>query len=39
MFRFICKLGCDNDKFIHAPMYTFNKVMQLFELANVVKCE
>ena len=37
MFRFMCKVDYDNDKFIHAPTYTYNKVMRLLELANVVE--
>ena len=35
----MCKVDNNNDKFIHAPMYTFNEIMQLLELPNVVKCE
>jgi hypothetical protein len=27
----------DSDKFIHAPMYSYNEVMQLLELAGVVE--
>ena len=39
VFKFLFKVDYDNDKFIHAPTYTYNKVMQLLELANVVECE
>ena len=39
VFRFLCTVNDNNDKFIHTPMYTYNKVMQLLELANVVECE
>ena len=28
-----------SDKFIHTPMFTYNEVMQLLELASVVECE
>ena len=39
VFKFLCKVDYHNDKFIHAPTYTYNKVMQLLELVNVVECE
>ena len=39
VFRFMCKVDNNNDKFFHAPMYTFNEIMQLLELSNAVKCE
>ena len=39
MFRFLCKVDYDSDKFIHAPTYSYNKVIQLLELARVVECE
>ena len=35
----MCKVDNNNDKFFHAPMYTFNEIMQLLELSNAVKCE
>ena len=33
------KVDYESEKFIHAPMYTYDKVMWLFELVGVVKCE
>ena len=29
----------DSEKFIHPPMYPYNEVMRLLELAGVVECE
>ena len=39
VFRFLCKVDYESDKFIHAPTYTYNEVMCLLELAGVVECE
>ena len=39
VFRFLCKVDYESDKFIHAPTYTYNEVMRLLELVGVVKCE
>ena len=39
VFRFLCKVDYESDKFIHAPRYTYNVVMRLLELASVVECE
>ena len=39
VFRFLCKVDYESDKFIHAPTYTYNEVMRLLELAGVVECE
>jgi hypothetical protein len=39
VFRFLCKVDYDSDKFIHAPTYSYNEVMRLLELAGVVECE
>jgi hypothetical protein len=39
VFRFLCKVDSDSDKFIHAPTYTYNEVMRLLELAGIVECE
>ena len=39
VFEFLCKVDYDSDKFIHAPMFTFNKVMRLLELGSVVDFE
>ena len=39
VLRFLCKVDYDNDKFIHAPRFAYNEVMQLLELAGVVECE
>lgn len=37
-FRFLCKVDYGNNKFIHAPTYTYNEVLWLFELADIVEC-
>ena len=39
VFRFLCKVDYESDKFIHAPTYTYNEVTRLLELAGVVECE
>ena len=39
VFRFLCKVNYESDKFIHASTYTYNEVMHLLELAGVVECE
>jgi hypothetical protein len=39
VFRFLCKVDYESDKFIHAPTYTYNEVMRLLELAGIVECE
>ena len=39
VFRILCKVDHGSDKFIHAPTYSYNKVMQLLELVGVVECE
>lgn len=39
VFRFMCKMDYESDKFIHAPTYTHNEVMRLPELASFVVCE
>ena len=36
VFRFLCKVNYDSDKFIHAPTYSYNEVIRLLELAGVV---
>jgi hypothetical protein len=36
VFRFLCKVDYDIDKFIHAPSYFYNEVMRLLELSSVV---
>jgi hypothetical protein len=38
MFRFLYKVHYDSNKFIHAPMYSYNEVIRLIELAGVVEC-
>lgn len=38
VFQFLFKMDYDNDKFIHAPTFTHNEVMQLLELARNVEC-
>ena len=35
----MCKVDYESEKFIHAPMYTYDEVMWLFEHVGVVKCE
>jgi hypothetical protein len=37
VFRFLCKLNYDSDKFIHAPTYSYNEVMRLLEFVGVVE--
>lgn len=34
--KLLCKVNYNNNKFIHAPTYTYNKVMRLLELVGVV---
>ena len=36
---FLCKVEYKSGKFIHAPTYTYNKVIRLLELVGAVKCE
>ena len=39
MFRILCKVDYDSDKFIHAPMYTYIEVMLQLEFVGVVESE
>jgi hypothetical protein len=39
VFRFLCKVDYDSDKFIRAPTYFYNEVMRILELAGVVERE
>lgn len=39
VFRFLYKVEYDNNKFNNAPTYTYNRVMQLLEMAGVVESE
>ena len=39
VFRFLCRVHYESDKFNHAPTYTYNEVMRLLELASIVECE
>ena len=39
VFRFLCNMDYNNDKFICAPTYSSNEVMWLLELVGVVECE
>lgn len=39
VFRYLCKLNYETDKFIHQPTYSYNEVMQILELAGVVEKE
>ena len=36
IFRYLCKMDYKVDTFMHAPSYSCNKVMQVFELAAVI---
>jgi hypothetical protein len=36
-FKFLSKANYDNNKFIHALTYTYNEVMRLLKLINVVE--
>ena len=36
VLQFLCMMDYDNDKFIHAPTFTYYEVMQL--LIGVVEC-
>ena len=38
VFRLLCKVDYDSDKFIHPPIFYYNEVM-LLELIVVVECE
>jgi hypothetical protein len=38
VFKFLCKVDYNSDKFIHAPTYSYNEVMQLLELVGVIEC-
>ena len=39
VFRFLCKVDYESDKFIHAPTYMQNEVMHLLELIGLLECE
>ena len=39
VFRFLYKVDYESDKFIYAPTYTYNEVMQLLELISIIECE
>ena len=36
MFRFLCEVDYGNNKFIHAPTYTYNEVIWLLELIGAI---
>ena len=36
-FVFLSKVNYDNGNFVHAPTYTYNKVMQLLEFVGFVE--
>lgn len=38
VFKFVCKVNYDNNKFIHAPTYIYNKNMCLLELVGINEC-
>lgn len=37
--KILYKMDYNNDKFIHAPKYSYNEVMQLLEFVGVIECE
>lgn len=37
VFKFLCKVDYNNDKFISAQTYAFNKVIRLLKLAGIVE--
>jgi hypothetical protein len=37
VFIFLCKMDYNNDKFVHAPIYVYNEVIQLLEFVNVLE--
>ena len=41
VFRILCKVDYESDKFIHAPTYIYNEVMRLPKLfgIGIVECE
>ena len=39
VFRFLCKVEYNNDKFVHAPTYVYREVVRVLELVGVVECE
>jgi hypothetical protein len=38
MFKFVCKVNYDNNKFIYAPTYIYSKNMCLIELVGFNEC-
>jgi hypothetical protein len=38
-FRFLYKVEYENVKFIYAPTYSYNEVMQILKLAGIVESE
>ena len=39
VFRFMCKVDHNSDKFIHVPTYIYNEIMRLLKLVGVIKFE
>lgn len=39
VFRFMCYVDYNNDKFMYPPTYTYNKVMWLSHMVGVVESE
>jgi len=37
ILRYLCKLDYQKDLFMHAPSYSFNEVIRILELANIVE--
>jgi hypothetical protein len=36
IFRYFCKMNCQDDKFIHSPSFSFNEVKQLLVQAQII---
>jgi hypothetical protein len=36
IFRYFCKMNCQDDKFIHSPSFSFNEVKQLFVEVQII---
>jgi hypothetical protein len=36
IFRYFCKMNCQDDKFIHSPSFSFNEVKQLLVRAQII---
>jgi hypothetical protein len=36
IFRYFCKMNCEDDKFIHSSSFNFNEVKQLLVQAQII---